>query len=108
MASSKTVETLQWIGESFGRLSLIDQTKLPNEIELINCCDVETVWEAIKMLRVRGRPRLELLLPTVWWSACKRSTMKTSTGFLIVLTEVSDYLATSRPTAVNLFWRSIG
>ena len=52
----KPVETLRWIGETDGCLRLIDQTLLPGEFVEIDCHDVETVWEAIKMLRVRGAP----------------------------------------------------
>ena len=51
-------ETISWIGAADGHLSLIDQTKLPNQLTRIECRDVETVWEAIKMLRVRGAPAL--------------------------------------------------
>lgn len=46
--------TLRWIGGVDGRLRMIDQTKLPVELIEIDCRDIETVWEAIKTLRVRG------------------------------------------------------
>ena len=49
-------ETMRWIGEEHGHLVLIDQTLLPLALQEIECKDVETVWEAIKMLRVRGAP----------------------------------------------------
>ena len=39
-------------------LELIDQTLLPTEFVTIECGDVEAVWEAIKMLRVRGAPAI--------------------------------------------------
>lgn len=47
-----------WSGEADGWLDLIDQTLLPTEMKRIECRDVETVWEAIKMLRVRGAPAI--------------------------------------------------
>ena len=37
---------------------MIDQTRLPVELVEIDCHDVETVWEAIKLLRVRGAPAI--------------------------------------------------
>ena len=47
--------TIEWAN---GRIRLIDQTLLPNEFKQIYCDDVEAVWEAIKMLRVRGAPAI--------------------------------------------------
>ena len=53
------LETLSWPGcATTGHLVLIDQTQLPEEIRHIECRDVDTVWEAIKMLRVRGAPAI--------------------------------------------------
>ena len=52
------LETMRWEGNTDGHLSLIDQTLLPTELKRIDCQDVETVWEAIKMLRVRGAPAI--------------------------------------------------
>ena len=97
-------ETIQWIGETDGHLCLIDQTLLPTELTQIDCRDLETVWEAIKMLRVRGAPAIGIAaaygvvvgLQTV--DDADRSTFDKR------FHEVADYLATSRPTAVNLFW----
>ena len=56
--SPTNVETLRWVGEQDGHLRLIDQTRLPVEFVHVECRDVETVWEAIKMLRVRGAPAI--------------------------------------------------
>ena len=57
-AGSKTVRTLRWIDGIRGHLALIDQTRLPLECVEIECRDVETVWEAIRALRVRGAPAI--------------------------------------------------
>ncbi len=50
--------TLRWEGDASGTLSLIDQTLLPAEYVEIACSTVESVWEAIKVLRVRGAPAI--------------------------------------------------
>ncbi len=100
-----SVETLRWHGGADGYLELIDQTKLPAELVTIACRDVETVWEAIKQLRVRGAPAIGIAaaygvivgLQTVEQDA-------SADKFDQRLTEVTEYLAASRPTAVNLFW----
>ncbi|QDU08841.1 S-methyl-5-thioribose-1-phosphate isomerase [Gimesia aquarii] len=98
------VATLRWIGGTDGYLQMIDQTLLPTEFREIECRTVETVWEAIKKLRVRGAPAIGIAaaygvilgLQTVAGSDRGRFDQR--------LKEVSEYLAGSRPTAVNLFW----
>lgn len=104
MNTTKT-ETLRWIGGVDGHLELIDQTLLPTQFTEIACNNVETVWDAIKQLKVRGAPAIGIAagygivvgLQTVSDSASHEP-------FFARLKEVSDYLAGSRPTAVNLFW----
>lgn len=95
--------TLRWEGDVDGRLMLIDQTRLPEELVEIPCRDVETVWEAIKVLRVRGAPAIGV---SAAYGVCVgvQKSDPTEESFYKRLREVADYLATSRPTAVNLFW----
>ena len=50
--------TLHWKGDATGSLWMIDQTLLPTEFREIECWTAEGVWEAIKMLRVRGAPAI--------------------------------------------------
>ena len=93
--------TIEWVD---GSVRLIDQTLLPNELKQIYCNDVEGIWEAIKSLRVRGAPAIGIAgaLGTVlgiWNSKATRYA-----DFVVELHGVTEYLATSRPTAVNLFW----
>ncbi|MFZ5829846.1 MAG: hypothetical protein ACOY3P_07150, partial [Planctomycetota bacterium] len=54
----RNVNTLRWEGGVDGTLRLIDQTLLPTEFKEIECRDVSAVWEAIKVLRVRGAPAI--------------------------------------------------
>ena len=94
------VPTIQWHD---GKVKLIDQTLLPNEFKYIYCKNVEEVWEAIKVLRVRGAPAIGIAgaLGTVIgiWDSKTESYPE----FKSQLEKVTDYLATSRPTAVNPF-----
>ena len=80
---------------------MIDQTLLPNELKLIDCRDVETVWEAIKMLRVRGAPAIGIAAA---YGVCVAVGEDTEGDLPSRALKAADYLATSRPTAVNLFW----
>ena len=92
-------------GSRFGTLQMIDQTYLPTELKIIDCCDVETVWEAIFMLRVRGAPAIGIA--AAYGVCLGLQTLPADADmdtFRNRLNEVADYLASSRPTAVNLFW----
>jgi len=95
--------TLDWIGDTSGFLRLIDQTQLPTQLVYRDCKTVEEVWEAIKLMRVRGarhrhrggdgrRRRFANLEGSI------------AEAFRARLRQVADYLGASRPTAVNLFW----
>jgi len=98
------IETLRWIGGTDGFLRLIDQTRLPVELVEIDCRDVQTVWEAIKMLRVRGAPAIGIAAAYGVCVGIQVASAADEPALLACLEEVTGYLASSRPTAVNLFW----
>ena len=100
----KKTETLHWIGGPDGHLRMIDQTRLPVELVEIECQDVETVWEAIKMLRVRGAPAIGIAAAYGVCLGLQTAAGQDEAAFFQRLEQVAAYLATSRPTAVNLFW----
>jgi methylthioribose-1-phosphate isomerase len=95
--------TLRWEGHIDGRLWLLDQTLLPTEVREIECRSVEDVWEAIRSLRVRGAPAIGVAA-AYGVVLGLQSALDDASRFRPRLNEVTDYLATSRPTAVNLFW----
>lgn len=98
------VATLRWIGDVDGHLRLIDQTLLPTEFREIECRDAATVWEAIKALRVRGAPAIGIAAAYGVCLGVREASSQDERAFFQRLDEVCDYLASSRPTAVNLFW----
>lgn len=98
------VATMRWVGGTDGYLKMIDQTLLPVEFLEIECHDVETVWEAIKKLRVRGAPAIGIAAAYGIVLALQTGTGTERPDFDQRLIEAADYLAGSRPTAVNLFW----
>lgn len=101
---SETVKACRWSGDHTGSLLLLDQTLLPSELKFLDCRTVETVWEAIKMLRVRGAPAIGIAAAYGVIVGSQTGHDGSSAGFLARVEGVCDYLATSRPTAVNLFW----
>ncbi len=100
----KNIETLRWVGGLDGYLKLIDQTLLPVEFSEIECRNVETVWEAIKTLRVRGAPAIGIAAAYGVCIGLQTVAGHDEASLFKRLDEVTDYLAGSRPTAVNLFW----
>lgn len=95
------VSTIEWAD---GRIRMIDQTLLPTEFKQIYCDDIASVWEAIKSLRVRGAPAIGIAGALGAVLGTWDSTATTYDAFAAELKSATDYLATSRPTAVNLFW----
>ena len=95
------ISTIEWAD---GRIKLIDQTLLPNEFKQIYCDDLSSIWEAIKSLRVRGAPAIGIAGALGAVLGIWKSTSKNYDEFAVELKSATDYLATSRPTAVNLFW----
>lgn len=85
-------------------IKIIDQTKLPAKLEFIICRDVETLGEAIKRLSIRGAPALGVAAGMGIALAAVKSESDTTDQLIRQLRRTRDYLATTRPTAVNLFW----
>ena len=85
-------------------MRLIDQTRLPVECVEIECRTAENVWEAIRSLRVRGAPAIGVAAGYGIVLGLQQSVSADRPAFDEKLVEVADYLAGSRPTAVNLFW----
>jgi methylthioribose-1-phosphate isomerase len=100
----KDFQPVQWMGGVEGCLRLIDQTRLPGELVEIDCRTVESVWEAIKTLRVRGAPAIGIAAAYGVCLGVQGVLHSDRDALLGRLDEVAGYLATSRPTAVNLFW----
>jgi len=95
----ESIRAVSWQDDA---LVLIDQTKLPAEIEFLHCRDVNSVIDAIVRLAVRGAPALGavgaygvvvamLQAEREGWDAAELSSQ---------INRVRD----ARPTAVNLAW----
>ena len=104
LSTTPHTPTLQWHGGTDGTLEMIDQTRLPTELVPLMCGNVETVWEAIRSLRVRGAPAIGIAAAYGVCLGLQTVKGQGPDAFFTRLREVVDYLASSRPTAVNLFW----
>lgn len=90
---TQTPETLSFAN---GKLVLIDQTRLPAELVTIECSTIEQTHDAISRLVVRGAPAIGI--------AAAYGVCLAGDGDRAACIHAIEYLATSRPTAVNLFW----
>ena len=90
------------MGDVSGYLVLIDQTKIPGQLVELECRDIDTVFEAIQMLRVRGAPAIGIA--GAYGVVIGIQSANSVDDVKIQLTRTCEHLAKSRPTAVNLFW----
>src|SRR5215207_1840590 len=95
------LQTITWTGAA---ARLLNQTKLPGETVYVEITDERQMWEAIKRLVVRGAPAIGVAAAFGVYLGVRNEPPDDLLRFMTRLNEVCDYLATSRPTAVNLFW----
>ncbi|WP_127580156.1 S-methyl-5-thioribose-1-phosphate isomerase [Paenibacillus koleovorans] len=102
-SNSSPLQSVRWADE---HLDLLDQRLLPEEIVYLQLTTAEDVWEAIRHLKVRGAPAIGIAAAYGVYLGVRGVAEGENAGerFLAELTRQADYLATSRPTAVNLFW----
>jgi methylthioribose-1-phosphate isomerase len=94
------LQSITWTGTA---ARLLDQTKLPTETAFVDITDERQMWDAIKRLVVRGAPAIGVSAAFGVYLGVHRFEGDRD-GLLARVDHVVDYLATSRPTAVNLFW----
>jgi len=89
------IETIQW---SDAGVVMIDQTKLPREETYVTCADYKQVAEAIRSMVIRGAPAIGVA--AAMGVALGMQHAESAHEF----DEICATLASTRPTAVNLFW----
>lgn len=102
MAKKKiNIATIKWNKD---HVLMIDQTILPEKYKIIKVKTPKQMWDAIKRLVVRGAPAIGCAAAYGVLLGIINSKAKSTAVLLRQLNKTADYLATSRPTAVNLFW----
>ena len=58
--SDKSIMTYETVAldEKEGALVILDQTKLPGEVQILHLTDQKDIWQAIYLLQVRGAPAI--------------------------------------------------
>lgn len=82
---------------------LIDQTKLPDELTVLHCRSVEELVDAIRRLAIRGAPALEAAGAYGIALAAHEKNFSSIEEAKDHLKKRAELLASTRPTAVNLF-----
>jgi methylthioribose-1-phosphate isomerase len=95
------VPTIAWENDA---ARIIDQTALPLEKVFIDVRTSEQMWDAIRTLKVRGAPAIGIAAAFGVYLGVRDFEENDREAFLKKFRQVSDYIAGSRPTAVNLFW----
>lgn len=93
--------TIAWENDC---LSILDQTRLPQETAVEKLMTAEEVWRAIHELRVRGAPAIGVAAAYGLCVAMRASLHLPMSEFRARLVAQAAYLDTARPTAVNLSW----
>ena len=103
------LRTIEWCPDhpatlTPGHVVMVDQTRLPAELVYLRTRAVDEVWRAIKTLQVRGAPAIGIAAAMGVATAVQGLPEDSTASLAAAALEAADYLATSRPTAVNLFW----
>ncbi len=95
------IPTMEWKN---GIVRMLDQTKLPLETVYNDCKDYQTVARGIKELWVRGAPAIGVAAAMGLALGARQITAATFDEFWPRFEEICSHMASTRPTAVNLFW----
>ena len=95
------IPTVEW---KDGVVRLIDQSKLPGRVEILDCRDYHAIADAIRELRVRGAPAIGVTAAMGVALGAKAIHSTDHQEFMARVSEICNHLAATRPTAVNLFW----
>ncbi len=85
-------------------LYIIDQTLLPNEEKEIRLDTAEQMFDAIKLLKIRGAPAIGICAGYCLYALARQIPVGSAEDFYAQLAQYGKYLNSSRPTAVNLSW----
>ena len=95
------IRPIRWTGDA---LELLDQRKLPFQVEYVTCRTSQAVYEAIHALTVRGAPAIGIA--AAWGLVLAAADIEAADGGEAArkLDPAIDHLNLARPTAVNLAW----
>ncbi|GAB6988440.1 S-methyl-5-thioribose-1-phosphate isomerase [Paenibacillus pini] len=99
--NNEPLSSVKWEDE---HLILLDQRLLPESIVLLDLYHSEEVWESIHSMKVRGAPAIGIAAAYGVVLGARKYAAQEPNEWMKQVEDTCTYLATSRPTAVNLFW----
>src|ERR1041385_2009737 len=95
------MKSIEWCD---GSVRLIDQTKLPLEEIFIQTDDYKVLADAIRELKIRGAPLIGIAAAYGVALAALNCSGNDIPSLKLQVGKAIDELASTRPTAINLFW----
>ncbi len=97
------IRTIEWI-DTYSKM--VDQTKFPDHFEYVNITNGQDMFNAIKTMIVRGAPAIGIAGAhgIILYAQELQKLNLPREEFVARLLEKADYMASARPTAVNLMW----
>ena len=97
------IRTIEWI-DNYSKM--VDQTKFPDKFECVKITNGQDMFDAIKTMIVRGAPAIGIAGAhgVVLFAQELAGQNLSRDEFISKLLEKADYMASARPTAVNLMW----
>ena len=89
---------------SKGQVKIADQRKLPNKLEYVHCYNEKDIFIAIKKMKIRGAPAIGIAAAFGLYLGIINFDSTNKKEFIKKIENIVKYLASARPTAVNLFW----
>jgi methylthioribose-1-phosphate isomerase len=93
--------TIEWQSDT---VVMVDQRKLPSREVYVKCRTAGEVARAIKTMVIRGAPAIGVAAAMGIALGMRKSKAQGTKHFAVELNKLSDVMAATRPTAVNLFW----
>jgi len=95
------VKAIEW---KDGKVIMLDQSRLPIDVEFIECTNYQIVAEGIKKLWIRGAPAIGIAAAMGIALGAQDIAAKNYRDFMKGLDNVFNTLLATRPTAVNIKW----
>jgi methylthioribose-1-phosphate isomerase len=93
--------TIDWQGDV---IVMVDQRKLPAQEVYVRCRTAQEVARAIRTMVIRGAPAIGVAAAMGIALGMRKSAAKGTRQYAVEFQKTCDMMATTRPTAVNLFW----
>ncbi|MFC1993213.1 S-methyl-5-thioribose-1-phosphate isomerase [Chloroflexota bacterium] len=94
------LKVIEWLGN---RVKILDQTKLPKEEVYLELSRYQDIASAIAELKIRGAPAIGIAGAYAVALGGLKIEVAAKDGFLSELRAISNAIASTRPTARNLF-----